>query len=127
MRSKVCTSLPVALLLVVAGPLHGRGGGGRLQSFEDVQWETYRHESPDFSLQYPYAYHGVESPGPGQIFSAAEALRVPSISVALLPRPATLEFDASAAAAAQRISPEGKVSGERTVDLGGVPARVANV
>src|SRR5262245_51862981 len=127
MRSKFCTSWPLALIIVVAAPLHAKEEGGRLQSFEDVRWETYRHESPDFSLQYPYAYHSVESPGPGQIFSAAEALRVPSISVALLPRPPTLEFDASAAAAAQRISPEGKVSGERTVDLGGVPARVANV
>jgi hypothetical protein len=124
---KLRTSWSLALLVVVTASLDAKEQGGGLGSFEDVQWETYRHQAPDFSLQYPYAYHGVESPGPGQIFTAGAALRVPSISVALMSQIEGLTLEGSAAAAAKRISPAAKVTGERTVDLGGVPARVADV
>ena len=126
MPGKLCTSWGLALVLSALGAC--ATGADRVDTAStDLAWETYRHDGPQFSLRYPYGYHATESRGPGQIFVASDALRVPSISVSLMPQVQGLALDQSAAAAAKRVSPDAKVTSERDVDLGGVPARAATL
>jgi hypothetical protein len=129
MPGKLCTSWVVGstLFAIAACAAGDAPRSGVADPAFDAAWETYRHRAPDFSLRYPYTYHATESAGPGQIFIASDALRVPSIAVSLMPRVEGLALGQSTSAAAKRVSPGAKVISERDTDLGGVPARVATL
>jgi len=129
MRNEICTfdlrSLVLCASLAAGAAM--AGDATPLAQYRDVQTETYRNDEPDFSLSYPYRYRGVAAPGPGQVFTASDATRVPSIGVTLVPRPEGLTLQASVREAAKRLSPTAEVTEERDVDLDGTPARRAMV
>lgn len=107
--------------LLVLAPTLAVSAASLLDSFVDVQWETYRHTAPNFSVQYPYALHAATPSRPGEVFTAAGPTRVPSVSVTVLPRQAGMTLDQAAQAAAKQLAPNGTVKAPQPVDLGGVP------
>jgi hypothetical protein len=111
----------VALALVPAGVAFGAPPA--LTSFKDVEWETYVHPEPAFTLQYPYAFR-VDTPDrPGQLFFAHGASRSPGITVSRLERPAGLSLDDSALTAARQLNANFVVESRRELKLGELPAR----
>jgi hypothetical protein len=93
----------------------------QLATFQDVQTATYRHEKPDFTLQYPYDLRSAAPSRKGEVFSAAGPGRAPALNVMILPRPPELSLAQAAQAAAKQLAPNGTIKAQQSVDLGGVP------
>lgn len=114
----VLIALAVAAMPVVT---LATGASTPLNSFVEVQTETYRHEGPDFSLQYPYELHTAAPSRKGEVFSAAGPGRTPALNVMVLPRPPGLTLEQAAQAAAKQLAPNGTIKAQQAIDLGGVP------
>lgn len=98
-----------------------------LSSFRELQWETYQHRNPEFTLQYPYRWEIGKNERPGEVFAAFQGTRAPGLSVSVLERPKDVTLEQSAVAAAKRLTATIEIESQRSVDLGGTPARAAVV
>jgi hypothetical protein len=114
----VLIALAVAAMPVVT---LATGASVPLNSFVEVRSETYRHEKPDFSLQYPYELHTTAPSRKGEVFSAAGSERTPALNVMVLSRPPDLTLEQAAQAAAKQLAPNGTIKAQQPIDLGGVP------
>jgi hypothetical protein len=112
-------------LLLLTSPLVGAATS--IDSYSDVQWETYTHAVPDFSLQYPYELRAATPSRPGEVFSASGPARLPTISVAVVPRQNGVTLAQAAAGAAKFLAPNGTIKSQRSVDLDGVPGQMVTI
>jgi hypothetical protein len=98
-----------------------------IETYSDVQWETYTHTAPDFSLQYPYQLHAATPSRPDEVFSASGPARLPTISVAVVPRQNGITLEQAASTAAKLLAPNGTVKAQRSINLDGVPGQVVTI
>ena len=119
------TTRALSALLLLTPPLVGAATS--IDSYADVQWETYTHAAPDFSLQYPYELHAATPSRPDEVFSASGPTRLPTISVAVVPRQSGVTLEQAAATAAKLLAPNGTVKAQRSVDLDGVPGQMVTI
>lgn len=119
LRSRtVLIALAVAAMPVVT---LATGTSAPLNGFVEVQSETYRHEKPGFSIQYPYEMRATAPSRKGEVFNAAGPARAPALNVMVLPRPADMTLAQAAQAAAKQLAPNGTIKAQQAIDLGGVP------
>jgi hypothetical protein len=98
-----------------------------IDTYTNVQWETYTHAAPDFSLQYPYQLHAATPSRPGEVFSASGPTRLPTISVVVVPRQSGVTLDKAAATAAKLLAPDGTIKAQQQIDLDGVAAEAVTI
>jgi len=113
--------------IVVLTPTLATSAATLIDTYADVQWETYTHEAPDFSLQYPYQLHAATPSRAGEVFSVSGPARLPTISVAVVARQSDVTLEQAASAAAKLLAPNGTVKARQTVDLDGIAAEVVTI
>ncbi len=120
-RSRKVVAALTTAVLVTSVASAAVGTNTAINSFIEVQSESYRHEKPDFSLQYPYELRATTPSRKGEVFSAAGPSRAPALNVMVLPRPADLTLAQAAQAAAKQLAPNGTIKAQHAIDLDGVP------
>jgi hypothetical protein len=112
---------------LLLAPAMTAGAATLIGTYADVQWETFTHSAPDFSLQYPYRLHAATPSRADEVFSASGPARLPTLSVVVIPRQSGVTLPEAAATAAKLLAPNGSVKAQRPIDLDGVPGQVVTI
>jgi hypothetical protein len=116
-----CLILATALTLLIAQNAHS----DPLQEFETLQWQRYRQSAPPLELLLPYRFELHPGTRPGEVFTASDRSRFPSISLTITP--AGRDLQQRLHAAVREISPMARIESQSEETVDGVPALIAFV